>query len=229
MRLLIPAAAAAALAAICAAACASPPSRSERASRAAANPDTGLLTGTQLKAALAPASWFPAGFVVDPAGSADTGGRYQQPSPPAGTADCRGLDGTSWILLAGAGSVSFAQNDYSSARIGGQYGQEIDVYQGAGAGAVMAGLRRLSVTCPSFTDTRTGGDVAVTMTPGPSLGDDAVTFTLRDPKWTGEMTLEAIRVGTAVVTVYYSAPSGSGQPQATSLATAITASLRQRI
>src|SRR5437660_6218768 len=41
-----------------------------------ADPDAGLLTGRQLKAALAPASFFPSGFVLDAGGSRDTGDTY---------------------------------------------------------------------------------------------------------------------------------------------------------
>src|SRR5215468_10055483 len=44
----------------------SPPS-AKMTSSAPANPNAGLPTGTQLKALLAPASWFPRGFKIDPA------------------------------------------------------------------------------------------------------------------------------------------------------------------
>jgi hypothetical protein len=190
-----------------------------------ANPDAGLLTGTQLKALLAPASWFPSGFTLDPKGSADTGDNYQAPTPPSQQA-CTALNGVSWVQLGGGGAVSFAQNDYLDTSLG-QYAQEIDVFQGATAQNVMATLRSLPSSCKTFQDPQTSSTVNVTLSTGPQLGDDSLTITLQDPRWGGDLTLEAVRVGTAVVTVYFSAASGTSQTQATSLATAVTANLKK--
>jgi len=64
---------------------------------------------------------------------------------------------------------------------------------------------------------------------GPQLGDDALTITLQDPRWGGDVTLEAVRVGTAVITVYFSAASGTSQAQATRLAAVVTANLKKKI
>jgi len=198
------------------------------ASPTAANPDAGLPTGTQLKAMLVPASWFPAGFTVDPSGSVDTGASYQQPSAPAGAPDCAKLGATSWVLQSGTGSVSFAQNDYIDHTNSEQYAQEIDVYRGTGAEDTMAGLRRLARTCPSFHDAQTSSTVTVKLRKGPRLGDDSLTLTLDSPRWVGGTALEAVRAGTAVVTVLYSASSGTGMRQATKLATAIAANLKSK-
>ena len=196
---------------------------------AAADPDAGLLTGTELKSMLVPGSWFPAGFTADPNGSVNTGSSYQQPSPAAaGAPACARLDGTAWVVLGGVGSVSFAQDDYIDQSTSEQYAQEIDVFPGTGARQVMTGLRALSRTCPSFEDQQTSSTVSVKLRQGPRLGDDALTFLLDSPRWQGGTALEAVRIGTAVITVLYSADSGTGRAQATRLASAIAAKLAPR-
>ncbi len=196
-------------------------------SPARVNPDAGLLTGTQLKPLLSPASWFPRGFTLDSSNSVDTGDYYQPVSPP-GPLKCDRLNGTSWVDLGNGGAVSFAQNDYLDTSIG-QYAQEIDVYQGTTAQDVMAHLRKVAASCRSFHDSQTSSTVTVTMEKGPQLGDDALTIRLQDPRWGGDVTLEAVRVGTAVITVYFSAASGTSQAQATRLAAVVTANLKKKI
>jgi hypothetical protein len=188
------------------------------------SPNAGLLTGTQLKALLAPALWFPRGFTLDPQGSVDTGIYYQPVSPP-GPLECSRLSGTAWVELGNGGAVSFAQNDYIDQNTG-QYGQEIDVYQGTTAEQVMANLRKVAARCQSFRDSQTSSTVTVKLMKGPQLGDDALTIGLQDPAWEGDETDEAVRVGTAVVTVFFSAASGTSQAQATKLAADLTASLK---
>jgi hypothetical protein len=197
-------------------------------SPAAADPNAGLLKGTQLKALLAPVSWFPSGFTSDPTGSVNTGDTYQGPSPTTGPPDCTKLDATAWVDLSGVGSVSFAQDDFIDQNISEQYAQEIDVYRGTSAQDTMAGLRKLASTCPAFHDSQTSSTVTVKLMNGPALGDDALTFTLNDPRWQGGTTLEAVRTGTAVVTVLYSAASGSATTQATRLATAVVANVKNK-
>ena len=95
MRYFIPVAAAAIALPLLATACSPTTSASGPAtgatSAAPANRNAGLLTGTQLKALLAPASWFPSGFQLDPNGSVDTGSAYQPPSP-AGKLTCSRLE-----------------------------------------------------------------------------------------------------------------------------------------
>ena len=193
---------------------------------ATTNPDAGLLTGTQLKALLAPASWFPPGFAVDPAASTETGDTYQEPSAAAGAPNCANLSASAWVNLSGVGAVSWAQNDYVDKVTSAQYDQEIDVYRGTSAQAAMAGLRKLATTCPNFQDSQTSSTMTVKLASGPALGEDALTLTLDSPNWAGGTALEAIRVGTAVVTVLYSATSGTGTTQATTLATPITKNIK---
>jgi hypothetical protein len=236
MRFSIPVAAA--VLTVLAAACssASPPTTAPSAtakpsaaatSSAPVNPNAGLLTGTQLKPLLEPVSWFPRGFTLDSNNSVDTGNYYQPVSPP-GPLTCDRLNGTSWVDLGNGGAVSFAQNDYLDTSIG-QYAQEIDVYQGTTAQGVMAHLRKVVGSCRSFHDSQTSSTVTVTMEKGPQLGDDALTIRLQDPRWGGDVTLEAVRVGTAVITVEFSAASGTSQAQATRLAGVVTANLKKKI
>jgi hypothetical protein len=193
----------------------------------AANPDAGLLTGSQLQGMLAPSSWFPPGFTLDSTNSVNTGSTYEPASPKAGAPDCARLSATGWIGLAGPGPVSFAQNDYINQDTTEEYAQEIDVYPGVSAQTAMAGLRKLATTCPHFDDTQTHSTVTVKLRKGPRLGDDSLTFRLDSPRWQGGTSLEAVRVGTAIITVVYSGASGTGTAQATKLATAITKKLER--
>jgi hypothetical protein len=87
--------------------------------------------------------------------------------------------------------VSFAQNDYLDQNAG-QYAQEIDVYQGSAAQDVMAKLRQVAASCRSFHEAQTSSTVTVTLETGPRLGDDALTVRLKDPRWLGGSTLEAV-------------------------------------
>jgi hypothetical protein len=203
-----------------------PASSAPASSAAPANPDAGLLTGTQLEAALQPAATFPDGFTLDPGGSVDTGATFEQASASTGATACTRLDGTDWVDLAGPVAVSFAENDYFDRSTSEQFAQEVDAYPGTGAQAVMAGLRKVPVRCPTFPNAQTSSTVTVKLVPGPALGDDALTIILSSPRWRGDIALEAVRVGTSVVTVLHSATSGTGVAMATALARAITAKVK---
>ncbi len=191
------------------------------ASSATADPNAGLFTGTQLKAMLEPASYFPSGFTLDPSGSVNTGDTFQPATPP-GKLPCSRLDSTAWVDLADVGSVSFAQSDFINKSTSEEYAQEIDEYQGAGAKAVMTGLREVAARCRGFTDQQTSSTVTVRLGKGPSIGDDSLSLTLTSPRWRGGTTLDAVRVGSAVVTVLYSAATGTGAAQANVLTGLIT-------
>jgi hypothetical protein len=224
---LIPATLAVAVLPLLAAACsaASTPGTSAPAtSPAAASADAGVLTGAQLKAHLAPASFFPPGFKSDPSVTRDTGTDYQA-AAPAASLPCSRLNGSAWIDLSHVAPASFAQGFYSDPGAAETYAQEIDGYPGTGASQAMAGLRKLATTCPSFADSQTSSTATVHLVPSPKLGDDTLTFHLTDPHWAGDTTLVAVRVGTSVVSVLYSAGHGTGVVQAIGLAGAITASL----
>lgn len=198
------------------------------AKKPAANtdPDAGLLTGTQLKAALAPATFFHAGLTLDPDGSSDTGATFQEPhTAPATKPDCTKLDGSSWIGITGIDGVSFAENDYIDKDTSAELTQEIDVYRGTTAQTVLTDLGKIAQTCPSFTDSQTSSKVTVTEQATSGLGNGAYTITLSDPNWQTGSTLIAARVGTAVVTVLSTDGGTNGNASAMHLATQLVTSL----
>ena len=196
-------------------------------SSSAANPDAGLLTGVELKGLLEPKSFFPNGFSADPGGSVNTGDTYQKPTAP-GKLPCARLDATSWVDLSGLGSVSFAQSDFIDQATSEEAAQEIDVYRGTSARAVMTALRKVASRCPRFTDSQTSSVVTVRLGKGPAVGDESLSFRLSSPRWQGGTTLVAVRVGTAVVTVLFSADSGAGATQAGYLATKLAGKVSQK-
>ena len=175
-----------------------------------ADPDAGLPTGTQLKADLL-STGIPARYALDPSGSVDTGSDYQAPSASgsAGAPNCASLDATSWVNIAGHGSVSFAENDYVDKGSSEEFAQEIDAFQGTTAQDVMTALSGIAAKCPTFKDPQTNSTVKVSVATSASPGDGTVTITLSDPQWEGTTTLVAVRVGHSVVTVLSSANSGS--------------------
>jgi hypothetical protein len=170
---------------------------------ASKDPDAGLLTGTQLKKALAPASFFATGFAVDPSGARDSGSTYVEPSsaPASSKPDCTKLNGTSWIAVTGLSGVSFAQNDYVDKNTSEDIAQEVDTFRGATAATVLKNLEQVASACAAFTDDQTHSKVKVTGQTASGLGDAAYTVTLTDSTWTNGTTLIAARVGTNVVTV----------------------------
>ncbi|MEU6810842.1 hypothetical protein ABZ920_18015 [Streptomyces sp. NPDC046831] len=192
------------------------------------SPNAGLLTGAQLKKALAPASFFPSGFAVDPSGERDSGDTYVPPSTaPAGKPDCTRLGGTGWIDVSGVTGVSFAQNDYVSQDTSEDIAQEIDAYRGTAAADVLEALERVATACTGFTDSQTHTKVKVAGRPTPGLGDAAYTFTLTDPAWVNGTTLVAARVGTNVVSVMSTDGHDNGAATARRLTERIVGALRK--
>lgn len=190
---------------------------------ASANPSAGTFTftGARLKAMLEPRSFFPKAFAPDPGGSVNTGDGYQPATAP-GKLPCSRLGSTAWVDLSDIGSVSFAQSDFIDKPAIEEYAQEIDVYPGATAQAVLRALRKLPARCSGYKDPQTGGTVTVTLGRGPAIGNASLSLLLSSPVWQGGTTLEAVRVGQAVVTVLYSADSGTGAKQASALARILT-------
>ncbi|GHF76314.1 hypothetical protein GCM10018790_62830 [Kitasatospora xanthocidica] len=202
---------------------------SSPAATKAAGPNAGLLTGTQLKALLAPATFFPSGFDVDSAGSRDTGDTYTQPTAAdVPTPDCTRLGGTSWTGITGITGVSFAQNDYVNKNTSAEIAQEIDVYQGATAQTVIGALGKLALACPSFADAQTSSKTKVTETPLAGLGDEAYTITVTDSAWQNGDTLIAARVGTSVVTVLANDGSDNGAATAKKLSSQLVSGLKAK-
>ncbi|WP_371482548.1 hypothetical protein [Kitasatospora sp. NBC_00315] len=203
------------------------PSAAVSASPTEADANAGLLTGTQLKAALAPASYFAAGFTADPADARDTGDTYELPAAAdVPTPDCTKLGGTSWTAVTGISGVSLAQNAYVNKNSSDELAQEIDVYRGTTAETVLGALGKLSKACPSFSDAQTSSKVTVTEKAVAGLGDGAWAITETSPAWKGGTTLVAARVGTSVVTVLASSSTDKGVAGATKLATRLVGALK---
>ncbi|WP_185899667.1 hypothetical protein [Streptomyces sp. WAC07061] len=203
------------------------PAAAPKAAAPSADPNKGLLTGTQLKAALAPASFFRTGFAVDPELSRDTGDTYQEPATAdVPTPDCTKLGATSWTEITGITGVSFAQNAYVDKNSSEEFAQEIDVYRGTTATTVLDALGKIAMACPSYTDGDTHAKVTVSEKPLPGVGDGAWAITQTSTAWQGGTTLVAARVGTSVVTVLASSAKDSGLAGGTKLAKQLTASLQ---
>jgi hypothetical protein len=206
----------------------SPQTPGATTARAAADPDAGLLTGSQLKSALAPASFFATGFAIDGSGSRDTGTTYvQQESAATAKPDCTKLGSTSWITIVGYTGVSFAQNDYINKDTSDEVAQEIDVFQGSTATSVLTAVGRIAGSCPSFTDAQTSSKVTVTEHSTSGMGDGAYTITMTDPAWQNGTTLIATRAGNGVVSVLASG-AGNGATTATSLAAHIVSAIKAK-
>ncbi|MEU6476001.1 hypothetical protein ABZ858_03745 [Streptomyces sp. NPDC047017] len=189
-------------------------------------PDAGLPTGTRLKRALAPASFFPPGFVSDPGATRDTGDTYAQPTTrSAAKPDCGALEGTAWVGVTGIGGVSFAQGDYVDKATSAEIAQEIDVYRGTTAATVLKDVEKVAAACASFTDSDTQSRVRARGRATAGLGDEAYTITLTDSSWENGTTLIAVRRGTAVITVLSTDGHDDGAATAKKLARRITGSL----
>ncbi|KPI11653.1 hypothetical protein OV450_3126 [Actinobacteria bacterium OV450] len=204
-----------------------PASASAAAAAPSADPDKGLLTGKQLKAALAPASFFAPGFTAEPADARDTGTTYRLPATAdVPQPDCTKLGGTSWTDITGISGVSFAQDAYVNKNSSEEFAQEIDVYRDTTATTVLDALGQISKACPSYSDEATHSTVTVTEKPLTGIGDGAWAITETSPAWQGGTTLVAARVGTSVVTVLVSSSSDKGLTGATKLTNQLVGALK---
>ncbi|MET8982009.1 hypothetical protein ABZX85_41090 [Streptomyces sp. NPDC004539] len=191
------------------------------------DPNKGILTGTQLKKALAPASYFAAGFALDPSATRDTGDTYRLPATNnAAKPDCSAFGGTAWIDLTGIEGVSFAQASYVNKNSSAELDQEIDAYRATTSTDVMAALRKVVAACPEYTDTDTKSKVKITGATGPALGDDAYTITLTSDAWETGTTLIAARVGTNIVSVLSTDGAANGAASAKKLTTQVVTALK---
>jgi hypothetical protein len=192
-----------------------------------ADPNAGLLTGTQLRELLEPRAYFPRGYVRDPAGTRDTGPGYQRP----GTTDvakpnCRLLGTTSWTSITGINGVSFAEDDYIDKARSSMIAQEIDVYRGTTARAVMRKLGAVATACPWYTDAQTGSRATVREKASPRFAEGGYVITVTGPAWRGGTTLVAARAGTAVVTVLSTDGPDNGHASAMRLASSLVTVLQ---
>ncbi|WP_316743244.1 hypothetical protein [Streptomyces sp. MK7] len=193
------------------------------------DPNAGLMTGTRLKEALAPASSFPAGFVPVPQGASDSGGEFVTPQTESpGKPDCTKLGTTAWVSVSGArGGVSYANDDYVNKDKTAEITEEIDEFPGTAAATAMKGIRGIPATCPSYTDTDLHGTVKVSGRSTTGLGDEAYTITLTSGAWDNGTTLIAARQGTSVVTVLSNDGHDNGAATAKKLTQRIVASLKK--
>ncbi|GGW29675.1 hypothetical protein GCM10010503_01420 [Streptomyces lucensis JCM 4490] len=196
----------------------------------AKDPNAGLLTGTQLKKALAPASAFPSGFTIEADGASDSGGEFLAVSSrKTAKPDCTKLEGTAWIQVTGyEGGVSFAQDDYVNKDKTEELAQEIDQFQGTTAKTVMKQLQTVAAECATFTDTDAHAKVKVTGRSTTGLGDEAYTLTLTSGAWESGTTLVAARSGNSVVTVLSTAGSDDGAATAKKLTGQVLQSLKAK-
>lgn len=179
-------------------------------------------TGTQLKALLAPASFFPAGFT--PVATADSRDQVQtQTTPAPPNPDCTLLGGTGWFavtgLNTGKNSVSFAQAAYLNNANQTEQDQQVFAYSGNGAATQLDAVGKLATLCPHYSDAATHSTVKVTEHAIGGLGDGAYTIRLTDSAWKTGSTLQAIRVGNADLFVYSTSGADNGATDATKLST----------
>ncbi|MGW0081267.1 hypothetical protein [Streptomyces sp. NPDC003393] len=193
------------------------------------DPNAGLFTGTQLKKALAPASFFRTGFTSDPDATRDSGDAYEPPATKSpAKPDCSRLEGTSWIDVTGVTGVSFAQGDYVDKNTSEEIAQQIDTYRGTTAASVLKDVEQIATTdCATFTDSETHAKVKVAGQATPGLGDEAFTVTLTSPAWENGTTLVATRVGTDLVSVLSTDGHDNGAATAEKLTRQIVASLKK--
>ncbi|MEV0976701.1 hypothetical protein [Streptomyces sp. NPDC049915] len=205
------------------------PAAASGAPAKAQNPNAGLLTGTQLKQALAPASVFPAGLTPVADGATDSGDDFLAPSSRnTAKTDCTKLENTAWLDVTGyKGGVSFAQDDRADQDRTEEMTQEIDAFQGTTAQAVMQRIRGVAAECATFTDTADHVKVRVKGKSADGLGNEAYTLTLTSATWENGTTLIASRVGKSVITVMSTAGSENGAASAKKLTTHLVESLRK--
>ncbi|MFF9277597.1 hypothetical protein [Streptomyces griseosporeus] len=194
-----------------------------------ANPNAGVLTGTQLKQALAPSSLMPKGVTPVADGTADSGDDFiAPPAKIAGKTDCAKFGNTYWLDITGLkGGVSFAQSDHAKQPDQTEeITQELDGFRGTTAQAVMKDVRAAVAACPTYTDTANHAKVKITGKETPGLGDEAYTITLTSSTWENGSTLIAARVGTSVLTLMSTAGSDNGAAAGQKIAAHVVKSLR---
>jgi hypothetical protein len=186
-----------------------------------------LPTGTQLKAVLAPKSFFPAGFAQDASTTADSRDGYQtQTTAAQAKPDCTLLSGTGWFTITGLDGVSFAQTAYVDKATSAEQDEEVFAYAGTGAATQLAEVGKLARECPSYTDAQTHSKVKVTEHATTGLGDGGYTITLTDADWQSGSTLTAVRVGNEDAFVYSTSGPNNGATDAARLSAYLVGKLK---
>lgn len=168
-----------------------------------ADPDAGLLKGTQLKKTLLTAAALPKGYSPVKDGTLDTGDMFQEVSNgPAGS--CESFGASAWIQVTGVGPVAFAQGDFTDSAHD-EFNEEADSFRGNTAQTTMTALKKAFARCAVFTETTAGVNarIKITMTKVPGVGDETIKAVMTSPQLVGGTTLVASRVGNTVVTTFY--------------------------
>jgi hypothetical protein len=184
------------------------PSPAEDASGSPKPSAPNLLKGSKLNTLLLPASAMPKGFHISAEGARNSAEAVapasKEPLPPGKV--CEVFTQTAWIRAGGVANATFAQNDYVDAGRTNQVAQELDGFHGDDAQAAMAGLRKSLAGCAHYTQKSNGmvAKVKIVHSALKNTGDEAIKAVETSPVWEGGMTLVAVRVGTTVITVFYS-------------------------
>ena len=173
---------------------------------------------------------MPKGFSEDKPGTLDTGPQLPSDSPSAVASGqvCRSFEQTGWIQVAGISTGDFAQSDYLNADHSAEVAQEIDVFTGNDAQQAMTTLWTQFGHCASFSYPFNGTTQKATMTRKrlTGIGDEAIKAVSVSPGFDGGLTLVAVRVGGAIITVLDSSPSSDLGAPAVSYATQIAQRLQ---
>ncbi|MEU1629171.1 hypothetical protein ABZ746_28420 [Streptomyces sp. NPDC020096] len=206
-----------------------PSDRSTQSSPTAQDPNTGLLSGTQLKSLLLPAAVLPKGYSADPQATRDSGEIFAPPSSTAvdlATA-CPKLEASAWIQTSGISGAAFAQGDFTNP-YHEEFNEEIDSFRGTDAQTVMTHLKEILTHCAHFTDTSSGttASVGISTTTVLGVGDQTLKAVLCAPQWDGGTTLVATRVGNTVITTFYNTQSSDMGAAGLSLTKKIAAKVK---
>ena len=173
---------------------------------------------------------MPKGFSEDKSGTLNTGQQLpvDSPSPVPSGQVCQGLEQTGWIGAGGISTGDFAQSDYLNAGHSAEVAQEIDVFTGNDAQQAMTTLWAQFGHCASFSYPSNGTTEKATMKRKrlTGAGDEAIEAVSVSPGFEGGLTLVAVRVGSAIITVLDSSPAGDLGAPAVGYATQITQRLQ---
>jgi hypothetical protein len=168
------------------------------------------LTGAQLQNMLV--TEVPAGFSLDPKGTANSGEALQVPNTGsvASKSDCGQLSATSFISTTGVSGVSFAQSDYAD-KANNEISQEIDTFNKGDGVLVMNRMRQVLAQCAKFALKADGVNASMQtkVSPVRGLGNEAVRAVITAPQFYGGLTLVVARVGDNVVSAFYNDTAGS--------------------
>lgn len=191
------------------------------------------MDGTDLGAALLPASAMPSGYKLDSPGERDTGAS----TPPDTTQQvsaakaCDLLGDTSWIDATGIVAGTFAQDDYVNGDDTEEIAQEADAYTTSDAEHAMTALWQLFGKCAHFTETASGSTASITMTRSQPahLGDQAFEAVQTSPAYQGGTTIVAVRVGNVIVSTLDSSSGNDKGSAALTYAERITQNISKRM